>query len=139
MKRFEELVNTTHKSKKELAEFVNIPVTLVYKWLNNETNPSFNNLILIADFYEISVDYLVGRTEDDSSVKTKNLIPFDENVKTILKTKHITKYRMFKDCGFSDGHEFSWFTQKNLPRYDNLIKMADYLNVSMDELMGRVI
>lgn len=139
MKRFEELVNTNHKGKKELAEFVNIPVTLVYKWLNNETNPSFKNLILIADFYEISVDYLVGRTEDDSSVKTKNLIPFDGNVKTILKTKHITKYRMFKDCGFSDGHEFSWFTQKNLPRYDNLIKMADYLNVSMDELMGRVI
>ena len=139
MKRFEELVNTNHKGKKELAEFVNIPVTLVYKWLNNETNPSFKNLILIADFYEISVDYLVGRTEDDSSVKTKILIPFDENVKTILKTKHITKYRMFKDCGFSDGHEFSWFTQKNLPRYDNLIKMADYLNVSMDELMGRVI
>ena len=139
MKRFEELVNTNRKGKKELAEFVNIPVTLVYKWLNNETNPSFKNLILIADFYEISVDYLVGRTEDDSSVKTKNLIPFDENVKTILKTKHITKYRMFKDCGFSDGHEFSWFTLKNLPRYDNLIKMADYLNVSMDELMGRVI
>lgn len=139
MKRLKELVSIKGKGKKELAQNLNISIALVYKWLNDETKPSLKNLIEIADYYNVTIDYLIGRTDEDTIVHTKSTVPFDTNIKNILNNKHITKYRLFKDCGFSDGHEYSWFNLKNAPRYDNLLKMADYLNISMDELIGRVI
>lgn len=139
MKRLKELTTIKGKSKKDLASFMNISVALVYKWISDETKPSYHNLIQIADFYNVTIDYLIERSEDDSFAVTMKIIPFDVNIINILKNKKITKYRLFKECGFSDGHEFSWFNLKNLPRFDNLLKMADYLNISMDELMGRII
>lgn len=139
MKRLQELVDIKDKGKKELSKFMNVSLALIYKWINNETKPNLANLIQIADFYNISIDYLAGRTDDNSFVKTKQVIPFDVNIKNILSERKITKYRLFKDCGFSDGHDYSWFTLKNSPRYDNLLKIAEYLNMSMDEIAGRII
>ncbi len=33
-------------------------------WENENTQPSIEQLIALADFFEVSVDYLVGRTDD---------------------------------------------------------------------------
>lgn len=101
--------------------------------------PNFDNLIKFADYFGYSIDYILSRSNDDTEYHTINLMPFGEHLKDILKTKNITKYKLFKDCKLSNSYKVRWFNQNVKPSVANLIKMADYLNVSMDELMGRVI
>lgn len=45
-----------------LAKSINISSGLFYDWKSGRCNPSIVNLIKIADFFGVSLDYLTGRT-----------------------------------------------------------------------------
>lgn len=46
-----------------LAEQLNVSVRLVAYWENGQRECGFDTLISIAEFFSVSVDYLLGRTE----------------------------------------------------------------------------
>ena len=50
------------KSQKEVAEQIKISAPAYFKYENNEAKPTIENLIKLADFYNVSIDYLVGRS-----------------------------------------------------------------------------
>lgn len=50
----------------KLAETLNISVKTISHWETNYTRPSLEQLIQLADFFDISLDELVGRTERHS-------------------------------------------------------------------------
>lgn len=137
--RIKELLTSTSAKNYEIIEKLKIDQSVFYDWKNNAVLPKFDNLIKLADYFGVSVDYLMGRTDDLNEYHTKNLIPFGTNLSNILNNKQITKYRLFKDCNFDTSLKRDWFTNNRKPNVTNLLKMADYLNISMDELMGRVI
>ena len=49
----------------KLAEKVGVKQNTVSAWLSGKKEPSIRSLWLIADYFDISVDYLIGRTEND--------------------------------------------------------------------------
>lgn len=51
-------------SQRELARIMNVSQGTYNNWENENTQPSIEQLIVLADFFEVSVDYLVGRTDD---------------------------------------------------------------------------
>ena len=44
------------------AEAFNVPVRTYGSWERNERQPDFVTLVKIADFYNVTTDYLLGRT-----------------------------------------------------------------------------
>jgi transcriptional regulator with XRE-family HTH domain len=50
-------------SRAELAKQLNVSVRLVSYWENGQRECDFDMLIQIADIFEVSVDYLLGRTD----------------------------------------------------------------------------
>jgi len=50
----------------KLAEALNISVKTISHWETNYTEPSIAKLIQLADFFDITLDELVGRTERNS-------------------------------------------------------------------------
>ena len=50
-------------SQRELARIMNVSQGTYNNWENENTQPSIEQLIALADFFEVSVDYLVGRTD----------------------------------------------------------------------------
>ena len=54
-------------SQRELARIMNISQGTYNNWENENTQPSIEQLIALADFFEVSVDYLLGRTDDMGS------------------------------------------------------------------------
>lgn len=139
MYRIKEILEADENRCYEIANILNIDKTIIYDWRNGNSMPNFDNLIKFADYFGYSIDYILSRTNDDAEYHTINLMPFGEHLKDILKIKNITKYKLFKDCKLSNSYKVRWFNQNVKPSVANLIKMADYLNVSMDELMGRMI
>ena len=52
-----------HLTQKEVAEHANVDVRTYQNYEYSKLVPSAAVLIAIAEYYDISLDYLVGRTE----------------------------------------------------------------------------
>ena len=62
---------------------------------------------------------------------------FTEIFVQYIADQNITAYRVAKETGISQGLMNEYKSGKKLPTLQNLLKIADYLNVSIDYLVGR--
>ena len=62
---------------------------------------------------------------------------FSERLKTLRKEKKLTQKELAEQIGISQKSYSHWETVKNEPSLENLIKLADLLEVSIDWLFGR--
>ena len=62
---------------------------------------------------------------------------FVQRFAELLEAKNITSYRLSKDLGFSEGMIAYWRKGERLPSLESAVLLADYFNVSLDELVGR--
>ncbi|MFR5833933.1 MAG: helix-turn-helix domain-containing protein [Acutalibacteraceae bacterium] len=61
--RIKNLMNEERISQAELARSVGISQSAVCNWLNGKKEPSIDSLWRLADFFDVSVDYIIGRKE----------------------------------------------------------------------------
>ena len=63
IERLTSLMNEERISQAELARSVGISQSAVCNWLNGKKEPSIDSLWRLADFFDVSVDYIIGRKE----------------------------------------------------------------------------
>lgn len=61
--RLKELRTDAGLSRAELADMLNVSARLIAYWETGERQCDFDTLIKIADIFNISADYLLGRTD----------------------------------------------------------------------------
>ena len=61
---FNDLLNESGLNKRQFAQLSGIPYSTVVGWTNLNRLPDFNALTRIADYFQCSVDYLMGREGD---------------------------------------------------------------------------
>lgn len=64
-------------SQKQLAEEISVSQQSINKYENHDVEPDINILIRMADFFDVSVDYLIGNTDVDR--KVERVEPYDLN------------------------------------------------------------
>lgn len=65
MNRLKELrLSHGYKSQKELADFLYVNQTAVSQWERGVTMPSSPMLLKLSELYGVSIDYLLGRTDE---------------------------------------------------------------------------
>lgn len=123
----------------DIAKKLNLSSTANISRWQNKVLPSIKYLIALSKLFDCSLDYLCGRTDDFGKYKEIKPTKFSIRLQEIIdKSPNITKYKLFKDLKLTKGHEYSWFNQHRTPSTNNYIRIADYLGVSIDELVGRV-
>jgi len=60
-----------------------------------------------------------------------------DKIFTLLSEKNITAAKLSKDIGISSGLISQWKKGLQKPSLDVVLKIADYLEVSIDYLLGR--
>ena len=136
-KRLQELMDENDINKiKDYFEF-NSTAT-IYDWINNKYLPNFTNMIKLADYFHVNLDYLLGLSQNMEEIVSKNIPPFHEHFKKVIKNNKSSQYKLLKSKIISRGHLNSWFNTGSLPSVENLVKIADFLKISVDELVGRV-
>ena len=68
MQRLKELRKEKKLLQKDVASAVNHSITCISDWERGKREPSIDDLIRLADFFGVSIDYLVGREEEDGVV-----------------------------------------------------------------------
>jgi transcriptional regulator with XRE-family HTH domain len=81
MIRLLELRTEKNLSQRDMAKILNISQGTYNNWENQNTQPSIEQLITIANYFGVSVDYLIGNS-DDLGVINYN-VTNDENNKIL--------------------------------------------------------
>ncbi len=62
LKNLKELRENTGASQKQLAEAIGVSQQSINKYENHKIEPDIDTMIRIADYFETSVDYLIGHS-----------------------------------------------------------------------------
>ncbi len=50
-------------TQQELGNIVNMSKMAISHWEKGHSEPSLSQLIILSDYFEVSVDYLIGKTD----------------------------------------------------------------------------
>lgn len=68
--RFSILVNESEKNTRELGEAIGASYSLISQWKSGGRKPSIYNVVSIANYFNVSVDWLLGLEDEDNRSKT---------------------------------------------------------------------
>lgn len=63
IQRINELLKSEGLNQSKLANGIGVNQSTVCNWLNGKKEPSIESLWKLADFFDVSIDYLIGRKE----------------------------------------------------------------------------
>ncbi len=110
----------------------------ISRYLHEQKVPDVGMLVRMADFFDCSTDYLLGRETDKyPRVFVKPCPSFQERLPYLCKELTITKYQLQKQTGIAESAIYSWQNGKHKPSLDNLIKIAETFDCSLDFILGR--
>ena len=69
MIRIKELRSEMHKSLRDVAAELNISYSSLSKYERGEQQPSYETLMKMADYFDVTTDYMIGYT----NIRTKNI------------------------------------------------------------------
>ena len=77
----------------DLAKALNVSKQTISNWENGKRNPDLDTLIKLADFYEVSLDYLVGREKEINN---------DTDLLTVLSNIPTSKRKLLMELLLSE-------------------------------------
>ena len=136
-KRFIELTEDMDCTKSEMPKRIGIPYELFTKIIDYGRVPTPKILSRIADYFSISIEFLLGRTDDSYFEEAKERKTFQERFTQLRKEKNMTEYAVTKKLHIFTCYIANWKRFNYIPSLDNLILLSEIFEVSLDYLLGR--
>ncbi len=137
--RFKELVEETCDNAKTLAaEKIGVTYVTFSKIYNYGILPKVAVLVQIADFFNVSLEYLLARTDDDRFVRSERPQTFQERLVLLKEEKGLKSfYELAEKVHIHKSNISQWLLKNYIPEIENLEILADYFGVTLDYLLGR--
>ena len=146
MEKFHEKLKVLRKTKgltqQEVADLVHVDRVRITNWENGKREPNFENLSMLACIFDVSIDFLLSEYLEISKEaylklkeEKKNL--FSVRLKELRLKKGLTQTELGEKVGVKQSTFTNWENGKREPSFENLVKLADLLEVSLDSLFGR--
>ena len=148
--RLKELREEKNLTQYEVARAIKTSQSNIGRWEKGLNEPAANYLILLADFFDVSIDYLLGRSDEfklqspPTKKETSAKLTPDGSEKTFIDR---LKVLMDEQC---NGRQSilaqkanlpktvisSYFCRGSQPSLSQLIALSKALNCSIDYLAG---
>ena len=123
-------------SRLTFANMLEIDYHAVSNWLDAKNLPRFPSLLALSDFFKVSIDFLLGLTEDDRISRSSKKVSFSTRLNALMTENHITKYALAKKINVGQPTVSRWFLNETIPETTTLIKLSEYFGVSVEYLLG---
>lgn len=134
--RLQDLLIENNLNRLQLSKIIGISSTTINGYFNNDYFPQIDIAIKMAEYFNCTLDFLFGLSEDESHI-THNNKTFIENFDALLKERGLPIAKVLRELGMSEYNYYRWKDGK-FPKTINLIEIAKYFDVSIDYLIGRI-
>lgn len=139
-KQLKYLRELKRKSQQEVCSILNIEQSTLANYENDKRIPKIDILIKLAEYYNVSVDYLLGLKKSNSETNDCYNYFYKEGdanwfIRKIAKEKEISYEDMLeKSCIEKTRLDALWYGNSQ-PVAEELIRIATVLDVSIDYLL----
>ena len=99
--RLKKLRKERQLSQDELGEALNLHGRTIGYYESQDRDPSPDTIIKLADFFGVSIDYLMGRSNIRNYEELQRLVPFDqlpeEGQKEVLSYMEYIRHKYLKE------------------------------------------
>jgi len=134
--RLKELLFYHELTAKQLSVIIGISRATAYRWTKKPLQIKRKNLIAIADYFSCTIEFLIGRSNDDTKIKPKKCPDLTSQVKKIMNEQNISTYQFEKTSKFKCSYFNAW-NKGYEPSVQILIDLADFFGCTIDYLVGR--
>ncbi len=135
--RLQEQLDDNKITAEKLEKALGFSNSNIYKWLRNESVPNISSLIRLSDYFRCTVDFLSGRATENYYYPKECLSTFKGRLNAAVDERGISDYKFAKSAKLPRTSLHHWLTGRSEPLLDNLIRLADYLDCTIDWLIGR--
>lgn len=135
--RLSDLISESNYKRAELPKKIGVSKDIIIRSLNMGILPSTKSLIKIADFFSVSIEYLLGLTDSEIFVKLEPPTTFQIRIIELKEQNSVSYFEIASSLGFSRSLFTSWKKFDYIPSLEILYIISRYFNVSIDYLLGR--
>lgn len=136
-KRLLELLDDKECTKREFAHFAGISKDIVARITIYGIIPSLRTLIKLADYFDVSLLYLLAESDDTYFYKSENPKTFQERLQSLIEESHTKYSQIAHKMPFPLNFFYEWERRGTIPSLEYLQALAEYFKVSPDYLLGR--
>ena len=139
--RLKELRKEKELTLRGLEEATSINYSNLCYMENGERDITGNNLIILASFFDVSTDYLLGLSDIKATHfnQINEINTFDNHFGTTLSSlrnsKHISSEELGSFLGVGKSTISMWENGKNFPTVAMLKRISEFFNVTTDYLL----
>lgn len=142
MNNFTEVLDDLMKEKNlnatQLAQYLGCTKTTICRYKKGTRFPSLFSFIRIADFFKCPTDFLYGIVDDYNHLQTyKTCPPFSERIRFLLDYLKVTKKQFCIQTNISETSFFLWLDNNGNPTVENIHKIAETFDLTIDFVLGR--
>ena len=135
--RLSELIIEHSLKAKEFAKATGLKESCISVYMQGKSLPTVASLVKMADYFNCSTDFLLGREEENKSVKFKPCPPFSEQLLFLKKHFKCSAYQIYHNTNIAKSSYYEWLSGERQPLLDNIIKLAGHFDCSVDFILGR--
>ena len=136
--RLKEYMEERGVDQSTLAAAIKVERSNISEFLSGKHAPSFEAFASLLYYFNCSADYLLGLTDIHTEEPLHTLPPFGERLRELLNTQKISQAQLIRELPVSSAVPYKWLSGKNFPSMESLVRLAQYLDCSVDYLIGRV-
>ena len=145
-KRLKDLMEWEDVSVRALSMAIQSDRKGIRGWLQGQYFPRWDALIKLADYFKVSVDFLVGldeRNEPEYEETFKSVTKEDvkasflNRLKEFMQSNNLTIYAIAKGTQLDQKPVKNWLVKGSMPETLTLIRLARLMKCGIDVLLGR--
>lgn len=121
-----------------LAKSIQTDRSNITRYLRGEKLPLFHSFIALIDFFNVSADVILGLTDYSNEKAFLPIKPFGERLKQVMCETCTSQYAIEQNTDISSSSIYNWLYNNRMPTVESLIKLSQYMDVSVDYLLGRI-
>ena len=139
IQRLSDLRNEAGMTQSKLAEELGVTQQAVNTYENSDKDIMTSTILRIADYFDVSVDYLMGVSESKDILEPRSNDECYKRIGDIRRLKRLSQKQMAELLGVSQQQVGRFESGKYDLSGKRFLQIAEVCDVSLDYLAGRTI